>query len=269
MTRDHYLRTLPGAAGPRYLTRLDVVLRTDPFDPASIATLAQIEQWLADALPRVPTHMGWVQPEVFGQTVHVRDLAQVIGSDRQRVNLLVLVGIFLILLVVVERAWIAAYLLFTVVLSYYATLGATALMASWWWGREFGPLDWRVPFYLFIILAAVGEDYNILLVTRMIDERRDRGDLDGARHALARTGGTISACGVIMAGTFATLMLGGLNTLVQIGFALAFGVLLDTFIVRPFLVPSFLIMVWRMRSRPAPIVVSEPEETRMPLRRSA
>src|SRR5207237_5216917 len=91
----------------------------------------------------------------------------------------------------------------------------------------------------------VGEDYNILMVTRAIEERMRYGVVEGLRRGLARTGGTITACGLIMAGTFATLMLAGLGTLVQIGFALAVGVLLDTFVVRPFLVPSFLLIVWR------------------------
>jgi RND superfamily putative drug exporter len=147
----------------------------------------------------------------------------------------------------------AAYLLATVLFSYYVTLGATTLAAHWWSGRTLGEVDWRVPFFLFTILVAVGEDYNILLITRALQERKRRGAVEGTRLALARTGGTITSCGLIMAGTFATLMLGGLSTLVQIGFALALGVLLDTFVVRPLLVPAFTLWLWQhQEKKPAP-----------------
>src|SRR5207244_811019 len=106
-----------------------------------------------------------------------------------------------------------------------------------------------------------GEDYNILLISRALHERKRFGADEGTRRALARTGGTITSCGLIMAGTFATLMLSGLNTLVQIGFALAFGVLLDTFVVRPFLVPAFTLWVWR-KQEPQP----ETRPTTLPFR---
>ena len=144
---------------------------------------------------------------------------------------------------------LAAYLLLTVLFSYMVTLGATMLIAWIGFARPFGEVDWRVPFFLFVILVAVGEDYNILLVSRMLQERRKHGPAMAMRLAVARTGSTITSCGLIMAGTFATLMLAGLNTLVQIGFALAFGVLLDTLIVRPILVPALCIWFWERQDR--------------------
>jgi RND superfamily putative drug exporter len=237
---------------PRYVTRLDVVLHSDPFDPRSVATLEMIQLWLRERFPDRRS-MGEVRTETFGVTVNARDLAEVTERDRRRINALVLVGIFGILLVLVRRPGVALYLLLTVLLSYYATLGATALVAHHWHARPLGEVDWRVPFFLFTILVAVGEDYNILLITRALEERKRHGGQEGTRRALARTGGTITSCGLIMAGTFATLMLAGLNTLVQVGFALAFGVLLDTFVVRPFLVPTFTLWLWRDVPAPRPL----------------
>ncbi len=244
---EFYMARLPRTKAegpPRYVTRLDVVLRSDPFDPESLQTLDVIQLWLREELPKYPGAEA-VRAECHGITVNARDLAQVTESDRLRINTLVLAGIFLILLVLVRRPGFALYLLATVLFSYYASLGATTLLAHWWSGRPLGLVDWRVPFFLFTILVAVGEDYNILLVSRALEERRRYGPIEGIRRSLARTGGTITSCGLIMAGTFATLMLGGLSTLVQIGFALAFGVLMDTFVVRPILVPAFALWMWR------------------------
>jgi RND superfamily putative drug exporter len=260
--REHYLAAVPGESEPRYVTRLDVIMKSDPFDGASRETLEVIEQWLAQDFPST----AGVNTGCYGVTVSARDLAQVTEADRVRVNVLVLTGIFLILVLLIRNPWLAAYLLVTVLFSYYATLGATSLMATAWSGRPLGQVDWRVPFFLFIILIAVGEDYNILLMTRALQERRRYGVREGMRRALARTGGTITSCGLIMAGTFATLMLAGLNTLVQIGFALAFGVLIDTFVVRPFLVPAFLLIFWR-NDAPATVQNRTPEGS-APLRQA-
>jgi RND superfamily putative drug exporter len=254
----HYTADCPEGDRPRYVTRLDVVLRSDPFADASNATLATIETWLKDFLPQRVADLGPVQTDCYGVTVHARDLATVIERDRARVNLLVLAGIFVILLVLVKRPWLAAYLLATVLISYFATLGLTALFAWAWAGKPLGEIEWRVPFFLFTILVAVGEDYNILMVTRVLKERRRHRPVEGIRRGLARTGGTITACGVIMAGTFSTLMLAGLGTLVQIGFALGVGVLLDTLVIRPFLVPAFWLLVEQSQEPP---VVTLPFES--------
>jgi RND superfamily putative drug exporter len=244
--RSFYVAKTPSEGGKaRYVTRLDVVMRTDPFDPESVRTLSLLETYLDEHRSTLDELGGGVRAEVYGVTANARDLASVTESDRLRLNALVLAGVFVILVVLVRRPGLAAYLLVTVLLSYFATLGATAILAHLWHGRPLGEVDWRAPFFLFTILVAVGEDYNILLVSRALEERKRYGGIEGTRRALAQTGGTITSCGLIMAGTFATLMLAGLSTLVQVGFALAFGVLLDTFVVRPFLVPAFTLWLWR------------------------
>jgi RND superfamily putative drug exporter len=257
----HYVSSVADGGHKRHVTRIDVVLNSDPFDADSVATMQLVERWVHDELPHQAAVKG-VRAEVFGVTANAHDLAQVTESDRLRVNVLILAGIFLILLVLVRRPGFALYLLLTVLFSYFATLGATRLAGFLWTGHLLDQVDWRVPFFLFTILVAVGEDYNILLVTRALQERERHGAREGMRRALARTGGTITSCGLIMAGTFATLMFASLSTLKQIGFALAFGVLADTFIVRPVLVPAFAMIIWKDDRRPEDaidvVVVPEP-----------
>jgi RND superfamily putative drug exporter len=269
--REAYLAKLPPrqpGGSPRHVTRLDVVLKSDPFDPQSTRTLETLEMWLREKLPESADSVAELRTATYGVTVNARDLAEVTERDRLRIDTLVLAGIFMILLILVRQPWLAAYLLATVLLSYFAALGATTLVSHVWTGRPLGEVDWRVPFFLFTILVAVGEDYNILLLSRALQERRRHGAVEGTRRALARTGGTITSCGLIMAGTFATLMLGGLNTLIQIGFALAFGVLLDTFVVRPFLVPAFAVWMWgQQQQQPQPALRKLPPP--LPHRRAA
>jgi RND superfamily putative drug exporter len=240
----HYSATLPGNQAPRHVTRIDIIFTSDPFDDQSLATMKLVQTWLKKELPQ-HTLLDDIQSELFGVTANSHDLALVTESDRLRVNVLILAGIFVILLVLVRRPGFALYLLATVLFSYFATLGATRLAGVLWTGHLLDQVDWRMPFFLFTILVAVGEDYNILLVTRALEERQQHGAREGMRRALARTGGTITSCGLIMAGTFATLMLASLGTLKQIGFALAFGVLVDTFIMRPLLVPAFALLFWK------------------------
>ena len=122
-TRSVYLSKVQDEAGTRHVTRLDVVLRSDPFDPKSAETLYVIQLWLDDALPSLAAKMPHARGETYGITVSSQDLATITESDRLRVNILVLGGVFLILVFLVRHVGFACYLLATVLLSYYATLG--------------------------------------------------------------------------------------------------------------------------------------------------
>jgi len=162
----------------------------------------------------------------------------------------VVASVLVILLVLLRRVVTTIYLLVSVLFSYLATLGV-AFAVFWALDPDgFTGIDWRVAIFLFTILIAVGEDYNIFLMTRIDEESKRYGPVRGVTEALDRTGPVISSCGIIMAGTFASLLAGSLMQMKQLGFALAFGVLLDTFVVRPVLVPAFLILV-RRRKAPA------------------
>src|SRR5262249_20995112 len=135
------------------------------------------------------------------------------------------------------------YLLASVLFSYYATLGVSFIVFWLLDPVAFAGIDWKVAIFLFTILIAVGEDYNIFLLTRVREEQARPAQVVGVREPLVRTCPITSSCGAIMAGTFTSLLAGSLTEMKQLGFALAFGVLLDTFVVRPILVPAFLILL--------------------------
>jgi putative drug exporter of the RND superfamily len=164
-------------------------------------------------------------------------------GDQRRAEILVPTVVLVLLLLLLGRLAISVYLVLSVLFSYCATLGVTLVVfgLTHWGGYE--GLDWKVPIFLFTILVAVGEDYNIFLVTRIREELGRHGPLHGITEALHRTGRVITSCGFIMAGTFATLLSGSLLAMQELGFALAFGILLDTLVVRPILVPAFLILL--------------------------
>ena len=118
-----------------------------------------------------------------------------------------------------RRPGIGLYLVATVVLGYLASLGLTDLVfhALHRGPEAWGGLDWTVGFFLFVILVAVGEDYNIFLMARVVEEERKHGVTEGTRRAVAHTGGIISSCGLIMAGTFGAMLTGKLASFASWG----------------------------------------------------
>ena len=247
-----YVSTEPSdAADLDHITRVDVIFGTSPFATASLATLERLSEAAAAATARGGPLAGVGPGDVgfTGTTVLIRDLKTVTTQDQRRMYLLVTAGVYLILVILLRKPGICLYLIATVILGYLASLGITELVFK---ALHTGPepwsgLDWKVGFFLFVILVAVGEDYNIFLMARVIEEEKKHGPVEGTRRAVAHTGGIISSCGVIMAGTFGSMLFGSLTTLKELGFALGLGVLLDTFVVRPILVPAFVVLIHRAR----------------------
>lgn len=223
-----------------HVTRLEMTAELDPFSRDSIDHLTRLEAEIRNLLPRELQASTSILTS--GSTASIRDLKAVTDRDQIRIDLLVVAGVFAILLILLRRFALCSYLILTVLFSYLVALGATY---SFFWLSDphFAGLDWKVPMFLFTILIAVGEDYNIFLMTRIDEEQQKHGPVKGVIEALSKTGRIISSCGIIMAGTFASLCAGSLKGMIQLGFALAFGVLLDTFVVRPILVPAYLVLL--------------------------
>jgi putative drug exporter of the RND superfamily len=173
---------------------------------------------------------------VGGQTAINYDTQQASRHDRNLVIPIVLL-VILVVLALLLRALIAPLLLIlTVVLSFTATLGVSALTFNHLF--NFKNADPAFPLFAFVFLVALGIDYNIFLMTRVREETLQHGTRTGILRGLSVTGGVITSAGVVLAATFAVLGVLPLVFLSELGFAVAFGVLLDTIVVRSILVPA-------------------------------
>ena len=177
---------------------------------------------------------------VGGFTAVNEDIALANDRDNRIIIPTVLALIFFILMILL-RSFLAPFMLIsTVVLSFAATLGACQLVFQYVF--DFPSADTSFPLFAFVFLVALGIDYNIFLMTRVREESQKMGTKAGTLKALTVTGGVITSAGVVLAATFAVLGVLPLVFLAQLGFAVAFGVLLDTIIVRSILVPALTLM---------------------------
>lgn len=265
ITRERYVSSVDRLS--QRLAKFDVVLSTNPFTVEATETLARLRSFLDAETQRSQSPWSGAQVVTAGTTVGITDLRAITQADQTRIQILVTLGVWGVLLVLLRRWWLSTYLIFTVLLSYFATLGITYWVFSTVHTPDYHGMDWKVPLFLFVILVAVGQDYNVYLVTRIVEEQRTLPLKEAVRRALHLTGGIITSCGIVMAGTFvamtspailhwlaATLPVGWiaddapvLRGITELGFALSFGVMLDTLIVRSILVPAFC--VFRRASR--------------------
>ena len=233
-------------AGRRFISpdgttaRLDVVFEDDPYGIPAIERIADIRTAVRAAAAGTS-----LDPEVLvgGPTALQADAWSAVNRDVSVVGPIVVALIWFILLLLLRSLVAATYLVASVLLSFLAALGLSVVIFQNILGHP--GVGYQNAVWMFIFLAALGADYNILIMTRVREEIRARGLVEGTRIAVARTGGVITSAGLILAGTFSILTTLPLRDIFQLGFAVMLGVLLDTFVVRALLVPSVVLLLRR------------------------
>lgn len=215
------------------VTQLYVTTTTNPYDTKSFDAVRSLRTLMAGQAagfgPAATTYVG-------GATAEYADVQSTISSDFLRVAVITIVGILIVLVLLLRALAAPAYLVLTVLLSYSASLSLSAFLIQTVFGQP--GINYFIPLMVFVLLVALGSDYNIFLMSRVREESAVRPLRQGIRAASARTGTVITSAGLILAGTFGALITSPLQLLFQVGVTVGLGVLIDTFIVRSLLVPA-------------------------------
>ncbi len=208
---------------------VDVILEGDPFTPEAF-----------DAVPAMRSAVDELEPGltalVGGGSAIQYDFDQAIESDLKLIAPVALLVIAIILAILLRALVAPLVLIASVILSFLCTLGLSVLFIRFVVGDD--GLDASIPTFAFIFLVALGIDYTIFLMARVREEARRYGTREGTLRALSATGPVITSAGIILAGTFSVLMTLPVTFTFDLGFMVALGILLDTFIVRTIMVPA-------------------------------
>ena len=239
-------------------------VKQTPEDGVLLAAVLERAPFSTEAFDLIPgireAAKGAGGPEtlVGGGTAVEYDLRQAASRDNKVIVPIALLVVLLILILLLRALVAPIMLIATVVLSFAASLGLAAVVFDVLFG--FPGSDPSLPLFAFIFLVALGIDYNIFLMARVREETRRHGTREGMLRGLAVTGAVITSAGIVLAGVFAVLGVLPLIFLTQIGFVVAFGVLLDTFIVRSVLVPALTFEIGPRIWLPSKLADEKPAE---------
>ncbi|MCL6454651.1 MAG: MMPL family transporter [Alicyclobacillus sp.] len=261
-TRVAQLPEVASAAAPVHsqdvpgVSQIQVTLKADPYSNEALSAIAPIRQAAEQALAQSGVQSPGQHVWIAGETATQLDTQQLTARDTRAVIPLVIAIIAVLLLVYLRSVVAMVYLIATVLLSYFSALGTGWLVLHDLMG--FTEIQGAIPLYAFVFLVALGEDYNIFMVSRIWQARRHMGLRDAVREGVTRTSGVITSAGLILAGTFAVLTSLPIQVLVQFGVITAIGVLLDTFVVRPFVVPAITVLLGRAAFWPGKVPEAVP-----------
>ncbi|TCP29730.1 RND superfamily putative drug exporter/hypothetical protein [Scopulibacillus darangshiensis] len=221
----------------------DINLAQNPYTAKSIDLIPKIKNTTASVL----SHAGIASPDrnlwIGGETANLYDTKTVTDRDAKVIVPIVILIIALLLLFYLRSVIAMIYLILTVLLSYFSALGTGWLLLHY--GMGVSAIQGLIPLYSFVFLVALGEDYNIFMISDIWKNGKTQPMKTAVANGVSKTTSVITSAGLILAGTFAVLATLPIQVLVQFGIVTAIGVLLDTFVVRPLLVPAITTVLGR------------------------
>jgi putative drug exporter of the RND superfamily len=225
----------PDGHSARYLVQTTL----NPFSSEAMDQVNAISDAARSAQPN--TQLSDATISMGGFPAALRDTRDYYEHDIRFIIVMTLIVVLLILIALLRAIVAPLYLIGSVILSYFAALGISVLTFQYLLGQQ---LHWSVPPLAFVVLVAVGADYNMLFVSRLRDES-PHGMRLGVIRTLSSTGGVITAAGLIFAASVGGLLFSSIGIVVQGGFVIAVGILLDTFVVRTITVPAIAALLGR------------------------
>jgi RND superfamily putative drug exporter len=221
----------------------DIEFKSNPYSLEAMGHIPTLldtaEQALIDVDVANPADHVWVS----GQTATQHDTKEIGDRDTDLI-IPVVIGMITVLLLIYLRSIVATiYLVGTVILSFFSALGLGWIIIHYVMGAD--AIQGAIPLYSFVFLVALGEDYNIFMISNIWKKRKTMPLKQAIAEGVNETSSVITSAGLILAGTFAVLASLPIQVLVQFGIITALGVLLDTFVVRPFLVPAITTLFGR------------------------
>lgn len=227
----------------------------NPYSPEAMNEIPKFHKAAEDALMKTGITDVHSRVWIAGQTATQYDTMITSNKDSSLIIPIIIGLISLLLVVYLHSITAMLYLMATVILSFASALGFGWLIIHHIMGAE--AIQGAIPLYSFVFLVALGEDYNIFMISSIWKKRKTMPLKQAIREGVQETSRVITSAGVILAVTFAVLATLPIQVLVQFGLITALGVLMDTFIVRPFLVPAITALLGRFAFWPSKIQIAE------------
>jgi RND superfamily putative drug exporter len=229
----------------RKIAKLTVNLNYDPYSPEAVKLVSSIDNIVKSQLKGTVLYNA--KYGVSGPTAITNDLSNIATGDIVFTRIIVLICIFILLIFVIRSFWIPVYIIGSLVIAYYTSMSITGLVTLKLF-KGVGGLSWNVPFFAFVMIASLGVDYSIFLMTRF-KEYKELSPNEAMVMAAKNVGGVVISAAIILSGTFATLYPSNLHVLMELAICVVIGLMMLSLMLLPVVIPSLIAVSQKIKNK--------------------